>query len=83
MEHGLRPELGEQVLERLADVAHPEVGGGGDVLALPLHERVDDDDLVAAREERIHDMGADEPGAACDHRAHSAASYGERRSRRS
>ena len=83
VEHGLRPELGEQVLERLADVTHLEGGGGGDVVALPLHERVDDHDLVAAREERVHDVGADEPGPACDDGSHCAASYGGCRSRRS
>ena len=83
VEDGLRLEPGEEVLERLADVSNLQVGRCGDVLALALHQGVDDDDLVAAREERIHDMGADEPGSACDDRAHSAASYGERRSRRS
>jgi len=36
---------------------------------------VDDVDLVPAREQRVDDMGADEPGAACDERAH----YAERR----
>ena len=47
-----------------------ERGPVGHVLALPGRERVDDGDLVAAGDERVHDVGADEAGAACHHRAH-------------
>ena len=42
----------------------------GHVLALPGRERVDDGDLVAAGDEGIHDVRADEAGAACDDHAH-------------
>ena len=70
VEHGLRPDLVEDVVERLADVALDERRARGDVLALAGRERVDDDDLVTARGERVDDVGADEAGAACDDHAH-------------
>ena len=63
VEHRLGTELVEHVVERLADVADLEVSALGDVLALAFCERVDDDDLVAAGEEGVRHVGADEPGA--------------------
>ena len=65
VEHRLRTQFVEHVVERLADVADLELGALGDVLALARHERVDDDDLVPACEEGVRHVRADEPGAPC------------------
>ena len=70
VEHRLGPHLVEELVERLADVLHVEHGPVGHVLALPGCQRVDDGDLVAAGDERVHDVGSDESGPACHHRSH-------------
>ena len=67
---GLRPDVGEQVVERLPDVALDELCARGDVLALAGRERVDHDDLVALDDQRVDDVGSDEAGAAGDDRSH-------------
>ena len=66
MEHGLGPNGVEDVVERLADVAHVELGAGCDVLLLAVDERVDHGDLVAPRDERVDDVRADESRASGD-----------------
>ena len=66
MEHGLGPNGVEDVVKRLADVAHVEHGAGGDVLLLAVDERVDHGDLVAPRHERVDDVRADESRAPGD-----------------
>ena len=68
--HGLRSHRVEEVVERLADVAHVQLGAAGDVLLLAVDERVDDGDLVAARDERIDDVRADEAGSSGHDRPH-------------
>ena len=72
METHLRSGVVEHVAEVLADVALGERGLGAQVLALAGGEVVDDGDLVAAREQRVDDVRADEPGAAGDDRPHAA-----------
>ena len=58
----------------VGDVALDQDGarleGPGEVLALPAGEVVDHEDLVAAGDQRVHHVRADEPGAACDQRSH-------------
>ena len=66
MEHGLGPNGVEDVVERLADVAHMELGAGGDVLLLAVDERVDHGDLVAPRDERVDDVRPDKTRASGD-----------------
>ena len=44
-----------------------QYGASGKILALPVHERVEDRDLVAAREERLGEIAADESCAAGDY----------------
>ena len=61
----LRAGLGEGLLHGLpvADVGDDELGGRVDVLRLPVGEVVEDDDLVAAGDERVDDVRADEARA--------------------
>ena len=74
MEDDVRPELRAERLDRgIADVELVELGAGGEVLARAGREVVDNVHLVPAREQRVDDMGADEPRAACDERTHYAA----------
>ena len=70
VEDRLGPHAVEDVVERLANVVLDEVRARGDVLALARHERVHDDDVVAASREGVDDVGSDEAGAAGDDRAH-------------
>ncbi len=70
MEDRLGPHLVEEVVDRLADVAHVELGPGRDVLLVAVDERVDDGDLVAACDERIDDVRADEAGSSGHDRPH-------------
>jgi hypothetical protein len=44
--------------------------GSGNIFAPPLHERVEDDDLVTPCDERVHHVGADEAGSAGDDDPH-------------
>jgi hypothetical protein len=46
---------------RAADVRLDELGRGVDVPAFPGAQVVDDDDLVAARDERVDEIRPDEP----------------------
>ena len=64
----LRSALADDRVERLADVVHVQGRGSGHLLALALREIVDDVHLVAAREERLDDVRADESGTAGDER---------------
>ena len=70
VEADLRPRLAEDVADALAHVALDEPRALGHVLALAVREIVDDRHLVAAREQRLDDMRADEPSAPCDDRPH-------------
>ena len=70
VEAELGPHLVGERVERLADVADVELGCVRDVLAAPGREIVEDVHLVAAREKRVGDVGADEPRAPCDDRPH-------------
>ena len=76
VEHRLGPHLVEELVERLADVLHMEHGPVGHVLALPGRQRVDDGDFVAAGDERVDHVGADEAGPACHHRPHGSIPMG-------
>ena len=60
MDDELGPDLVEERAERLADVVLVDGRGGVQVLASSGCEVVDDVNLVAARDERIDDMRADE-----------------------
>ena len=53
-----------------ADVALVQHGAGRDVLALPGREVVEHVHLVAAREQGLDDVRADEASAPCDERPH-------------
>jgi hypothetical protein len=56
--------------ERLADVVLEQRRGRVEVLALAGGEVVDDRDLVAACQQRIHEVGSDEACTPRDDRAH-------------
>ena len=66
---------------RVADVGLVEAGAArqrrAEVLALAGGEVVDDGDLVAAVEERVDEVRADEAGAAGDQGTHGGGSYVE------
>ena len=70
VEADLRPRVLEDVGEPGAHVALDEPRALGHVLALPVREVVDDRHLVAARQQRLDDVRADEPSAPCDDRSH-------------
>ena len=70
VEADLRPRVGEHLAEPVAQVALHERHALGHVLALPVREVVHDRHLVAARQQRLDDVRADEPGAPCDDRSH-------------
>jgi len=70
VEDRLRPRLVEDVVEWLADVTDVELGLRRDVLARSADERVDDGDLVPARDERVDDVRADEARASGHHCPH-------------
>ena len=55
---------------------------GAEVLAPAAREVVDDGHLVAAIEERVDEVGADEAGAAGDQGTHGGGSYARTRARR-
>ena len=57
-------------VDAVADVALDERGRRVDELALAEGEVVDDDDVVAPRDEGVDEVRADEPGTACDRYAH-------------
>ena len=65
MEHDLGADL-----ERLAHIVRPELRRRVDIVAATRAEVVEDDDLVAPCDERVDEVGADEPGPAGDERAH-------------
>ena len=70
MEHGLGPNLVEEVVERVADVADVQDRAATHVLSRAVDERVDDGHLVAARDERVDHVRADEAGSSghdCPH----------------
>ena len=71
---GLRGEMEDDVdaaeVDAVADVALDERRRGVDELALPEREVVDDEHLVAARDEGVDEVRADEPGSSGDRRAH-------------
>ena len=76
---GLRGEVEDDVGARRASMPSrmsrsTNVAAGVDVLALAEGEVVDDDDVVAARDERVDEVRADEAGASGDDRAHDAVS---------
>ncbi len=65
---GLRGEVEDHVrvrLEGLADVVLAQLGLRVQVLTLAGGEVVDDHDVVAPRDQRVDEVGADEAGAAC------------------
>ena len=70
VEDGLRPNLVEQVVERLPNIADVKPRARRDVLSLSLGERVDDRDLITASDERIDDVRTDEAGSAGHDRPH-------------
>jgi hypothetical protein len=70
VEAELGPRLAEHLGETLSHVALDESHALGQVLALAVGEIVDDRHLVAARQQRLDDMRADEPCAPCDDRPH-------------
>src|SRR5579864_756083 len=69
MEHRLRSYCVEDRV-RVANVADMELGFAGDPLALAPGKVVEDMDLVAARDQRIDDMRADEARAPGDNGPH-------------
>ena len=70
VEDGLGPNCVEEVVERLADVADVQLGAAAHVLGRAVDERVDDGHLVAARDERVDDVRADEAGSSGHDRPH-------------
>ena len=64
----LGTQLGEELVQRLAQVGDDESHALGHVLALAVREIVERDHIVTAREQRLDDMRADEPRAPCDDR---------------
>jgi hypothetical protein len=63
-------DVGGADVERLADVALLERRRRVDVLALPGDEVVDHDDVVAAPDERVDEVRADEPRSPGHDRPH-------------
>jgi len=74
MENRLGPKVVDEIVERLADVVHVERRLGGHVLALPVGEGIQDDDLVVTRDERVHHVRADEARSTCHQHTHRGAS---------
>ena len=68
VEADLGTHVVEVLVQRLAQVRHHEPRALGHVLALAVREIVEREHLVAAREQRLDDMRADEPRAPCDDR---------------
>jgi hypothetical protein len=60
----------EELVLRLADVAFDELDALRQVLGLARREVVEDHDVLAARDERFHDMRADEPRSPGDEHCH-------------
>ena len=61
----------EQIEDRCrvrADVSKVQLGPGGELLATPRRERVEHVHLVAAGDQRLRDMRADEARSACHDR---------------
>jgi hypothetical protein len=71
---GLRSEMeddvGPRCVDPVADVALDEGRLRAQELALPSGEVVDHDDVVAPRDERVHQVGADEARSTGDDRTH-------------
>jgi dTMP kinase len=70
---GLRGEVEDDVRlegERLSDVVLDQLGSRIHELPPTGREVIDDRDLVSSREQRVHDVRADEPGASGDERSH-------------
>ena len=57
-------------LEGLPNIVLEERGSPVDVVAAPRREVVEHDDLVAARQQRVHEVRADEPRPTGNERAH-------------
>ena len=76
MEARLRLRLRERSSDsgRIADVDLEKPGALVHVAALPAREVVEHPHVVAALDERVHDMRADEASSACYERPHSALS---------
>ena len=76
VEARLRLRLRERARDgvRIADVRLDEAGALADVLAPAACEVVEHPDVVAALDERVHDMRADEASSACYERPHGALS---------
>jgi hypothetical protein len=78
VEDDLRPLLGEDAGDRVrvADVGavqpHPALQRAGEIGLLAGGQVVDDGDLVAAVDEGVDEVGADEAGSAGDEGAHGA-----------
>jgi len=70
VEDRLGPHRVEDVVERLPDVPDVQLRGGRDVVLGSVDQRIDDGDLGILRDQRVHDVGADEPGASGDDRPH-------------
>ena len=62
MEDGI--SAGERVSDAFGDVGDEQLGAGGNVVARARAEVVHHDDVVAARDESLGDVAADEPRAA-------------------
>ena len=60
----------EELVLRLADIALDELDAVREVLSLAGREVVEDDDFLAARDERFRDVRADEPRSSCDEHRH-------------
>ncbi len=76
VETDLRPRLFEDLGEPCAHVALDELRALGHVLALPVREVVHDRHVVAARQQRLDDVRADEPSAPGNEPPHRLVSYG-------
>jgi hypothetical protein len=74
VEARLRPDRVEDGADVRADVALVEARAFGHVLAPPAGEVVEDVHLVAARDERVGHVRADEPSAPGDYGPHCASS---------
>jgi hypothetical protein len=66
----LGPRLFEDLGQPFANVVHDEAHRLGDVLSLAVREVVDDRHLVAARQQRMNDVRADEARAPCHDSPH-------------
>jgi hypothetical protein len=70
MEHDLDPPHHLGYRRVVTDVGNDDVGGGGEVLGLPVREIVQYLHVVPVDEESVDEMGPDEPGPAGYESAH-------------